>query len=56
MSKRETVGEQVCRRHGKPPYSYEGWLKRQANRLLRRWAKHDPEGAPTKRRFRGYSD
>lgn len=48
--------EQICRHHGKRPYAYETWLKRQLNRLMRRWAKQDPENAPTQKRYRGYSD
>lgn len=29
-------------------------LKHYTRRLLRRWAKQDPENAPTKNRYRGY--
>jgi hypothetical protein len=54
---RQTVGEQRCGQHKVGgPGTYEHWLKRQANRLMRRWARRDPEGAPRKFKFRGYSD
>ena len=48
--------EQVCRRHGKRPFSYERWLKKARARAERRKARQDPEKAETLRRFRGYSD
>lgn len=56
---KDTLGPQLCRKHrldGRRAALYERWLKRFTNRLLRRWAKRDPEAAPTRRRFRGYSD
>lgn len=43
-------------KHAKHPHSYATWLKRARARMDRRRARRDPEAAPTKRGFRGYSD
>jgi hypothetical protein len=48
--------EKVCRKHHKRPYTYETWLKRATARFLRRQARRDPENAPRKPHYRGWSD
>lgn len=54
--------EQICKWHlygkrgVKRPGLYEQFLKKQAARQMRRLAKRDPEDAPKRYRYRGYSD
>lgn len=45
--------EQIGRRER--AQGYRKWLKRQAHRLLRRLSRRDPENAPTRAPYFGYS-
>lgn len=45
--------EQICQHD--PSALYRRWLKRHYARLMRRLARIDPEAAPVRRRYRGYS-
>lgn len=50
MKTPEQLGPRANRRGG----GASTWLKKLANRVMRRAAKQDPENAPRKRRFFGF--
>lgn len=56
--RKKASGEQICRKHVviRSPSKYIQWLKRYTNKAFRRLARQDPEDAPSKRRYRGWSD
>jgi len=47
------IPEQICDDEG--DRHYKKYLKKLLNRLRRRKEKRDPENAPTKKQYRGYS-